>query len=108
MYNNRPQHNKFNKKDEQFINDVKFLLASKQPQLKTVTSKDGQTRDLCEFWVLDNGEEVQCVVWNDLAERLNAEFDLENFKAITITYKNNFNDFTGKTRYSVRDFAFTN
>lgn len=107
MYNNKPQH-RFNKKNEQFINDEKFLLASKQPQLKTVTSKDGQIRDLCEFWVLDNGEEVQCVVWNDLAQKLIAEFNLENFTAITITYKKNFNDFTGKTRYSVRDFAFNN
>lgn len=107
MYNNKPQH-RFNKKSKQFINDEKFLLASKQPQLKTVTSKDRQIRDLCEFWVLDNCEEVQCVVWNDLAQKLIAEFNLENFTAITITYKNNFNDFTGKTRYSVRDFAFTN
>lgn len=107
MFNNKPQH-KFNKKDEQFINDIKFLLAPKQPQLKTVTSKDGQTRDLCEFWILDNDEEVQCVVWNDLAEKLHTEFNLDNFKAITITYKKTFNDFTGKIRYSVRDFSFTN
>ncbi|WP_277938397.1 hypothetical protein [Spiroplasma citri] len=40
-----------------------------------MTSKERQIRDLCEFWVLDNCEEVQCVVWNDLAQKLIAEFN---------------------------------
>ncbi|MBW3058842.1 hypothetical protein D6D54_07205 [Spiroplasma poulsonii] len=107
MYNNRPNQ-KFTKRTDDIINDEKFLLADKQPTLKTVTSKDGQTRDLCEFWVLDNGEEVQCVVWNDLAERFNAEFNLDDFKSVIISYRKNLNSFNGKMRYSVRQFSFTN
>ncbi|WP_425379640.1 hypothetical protein [Spiroplasma endosymbiont of Stenodema calcarata] len=107
MYNNRPNP-KFSKRSDDIINDEKFLLADKQPNLKTVTGKDGQTRDLCEFWVLDNGEETQCVVWNDLAEKFNAEFNLDNFKSVVISYRKNLNSFTGKMRYSVREFSFVN
>ncbi|WP_368485999.1 hypothetical protein [Spiroplasma sp. DGKH1] len=106
MYNNNRSNNNFQRRNDDIISNVQFpIIGDKGTNFKTVNSKDGGSHDLFEFWVEDNGNEVHCIAWDDVANKLKSEFNFDNFKNIIITYKKRLNKFTEKTDYSVREFS---
>lgn len=98
-------HNNFNRKTQEKFEECKFVIAeSKKTLFKTVNGKDGKTHDLFEFWVLDNGNEVHCIAWDNVAHDLKKVLDSGKTNEISLTFKKRLNKFTEKIDYSVREF----
>ncbi|AGM25193.1 hypothetical protein [Spiroplasma chrysopicola] len=86
-----------------FITNDFSVVAEKGTNFKTITSKEGDTHDLFEFWVLDNGQEVHCIAWDATAHSLKTAFE-NPITEIKLTYKERQNKFTNAVDYSIRNY----